>query len=126
VSMSRETTFDRDLHAKADRAELSRVFTELAEQVAHDLQRSGYAGRTIGIKLRFDDFKTVTRDLTLPRAVNDLPAIRRAAGQCLKRVDLTRHIRLLGVRAGTLVRARDLPAAPSESDASERELFPGG
>jgi len=58
--------------------------------------------------------------------VNDLPAIRRAAGQCLKRVDLTRRIRLLGVRAGTLVRARDLPAAPRQTDVSERELFPDG
>ena len=125
VSMSRETTFDRDLHAKADRAELSRVFTDLADQVARDLQRSGYAGRTIGIKLRFDDFKTVTRDLTLAHPVNDLPAIRRAAGQCLKRVDLTRRIRLLGVRAGTLVRARDLPAAPAPGAAPERELFGG-
>ena len=36
--------------------------------MAADLQRKGYAGRTIGIKLRFDDFRTVTRDLTLPQA----------------------------------------------------------
>jgi DNA polymerase-4 len=122
VSMSRETTFDRDLHAKGDRAELSRVFTELAEAVAHDLQRSGYAGRTIGIKLRFDDFKTVTRDLTLPHAVADAHAIRHAAGQCLKRVDLARRIRLLGVRAGALVRSRDLPAHAAPIDA-EPELF---
>jgi DNA polymerase-4 len=57
--------------------------------------------------------------------VNDLPAIRRAAGQCLKRVDLTRRIRLLGVRAGTLVRARDLPAAPAGQAEPERELFGG-
>jgi DNA polymerase-4 len=64
--MSRETTFDRDLHAVRDRAELGAIFTRLCEQVAADLQRKGYAGRTIGIKLRFDDFKTVTRDLTLP------------------------------------------------------------
>jgi DNA polymerase IV len=104
VSMSRETTFDRDLHAVRDRAELTRIFTELAEQVATDLQRKGYAGRTIGIKLRFEDFKTVTRDLTLPEAVVDAAAIRHAAGQCLKRVDLARRIRLLGVRAGSLVR----------------------
>jgi DNA polymerase-4 len=123
VSMSRETTFDRDLHARRDRAELSRVFTELAEAVADDLQRKGYAGRTIGIKLRFDDFKTVTRDLTLPAAVDDAPAIRRAAGQCLKRVDLTRRIRLLGVRAGTLVRSRELPAAAAAGVPTERELF---
>jgi DNA polymerase-4 len=104
VSMSRETTFDRDLHAVRDRAELTRIFTELASQVATDLQRKGYAGRTIGIKLRFEDFKTVTRDLTLPEPVVDAAAIRHAAGQCLKRVDLGRRIRLLGVRAGSLVR----------------------
>lgn len=124
VSMSRETTFDRDLHARADRPALSRVFTELAEAVAHDLQRQGYAGRTIGIKLRFEDFKTVTRDLTLPHPVADARAIRRAAGQCLKRVDLSRRIRLLGVRVGTLVRARDLPAAgPAVAADAEPELF---
>ncbi len=104
VSMSRETTFERDLHAVRDRAELTRVFTELAEQVATDLQRRGYAGRTIGIKLRFDDFKTVTRDLTLPAPVADAAAIRHAAGLCLKRVDLKRRLRLLGVRASGLVR----------------------
>ena len=104
VSMSRETTFERDLHAVRDRAELTRVFTELATQVATDLQRKGYAGRTIGIKLRFEDFKTVTRDLTLPQAVADADAIRHAAGLCLKRVDLSRRLRLLGVRAGSLVR----------------------
>ena len=104
VSMSRETTFERDLHVVRDRAELTRVFSELAAQVATDLQRKGYAGRTIGIKLRFDDFKTVTRDLTLPIAVADAQAIRHAAGLCLKRVDLSRRLRLLGVRAGGLVR----------------------
>jgi DNA polymerase IV len=102
VSMSRETTFDRDLHAVHDRSELTRIFTELCTQVATDLQRKGYAGRTIGIKLRFDDFKTVTRDLTLPSPVADATAVRLAAGQCLKRVDLSRRLRLLGVRAGGL------------------------
>ncbi|MFO1294499.1 MAG: DNA polymerase IV [Rubrivivax sp.] len=104
VSMSRETTFERDLHAVRDRAELARIFTRLAEQVATDLQRKGYAGRTIGIKLRFEDFKTVTRDLTLAQPVSDAQAIRHAAGLCLKRVDLSRRLRLLGVRAGSLVR----------------------
>jgi DNA polymerase-4 len=104
VSMSRETTFDRDLHAVRDRDELGRIFSRLCEQVAADLQRKGYAGRTIGIKLRFEDFKTVTRDLTLPEATADFTRIRQAAGQCLKRVDLARRIRLLGVRAGTLTR----------------------
>jgi DNA polymerase-4 len=105
VSMSRETTFDRDLHARRDKTELGAIFTRLAEQVAHDLQRKGYVGRTIGIKLRFEDFKTVTRDMTLETPTAEAATIRLAAGLCLKRVDLARRIRLLGVRVGTLQRA---------------------
>ena len=104
VSMSRETTFERDLHAKRDRAELGRVFTELAEQLALDLQRKAYVGRTIGIKLRFDDFKIVTRDMSILEPTQDAGTIRLAAGLCLKRVDLTRRLRLLGVRVGNLRR----------------------
>jgi DNA polymerase-4 len=115
-SISRETTFERDLHAIRDRAELGRIFTELCEQLAGDLSRKGYAGTTIGIKLRFDDFKSVTRDLTLPAHTMDARDIRRAAGACLKRVDLTRRLRLLGVRAGSLATLAELvaplPAAP--------------
>ena len=65
VSMSRETTFDRDLHAVRDRAELGELFTRLCRQVAADLERKGYVGRTIGIKLRYDDFSSVTRDQTI-------------------------------------------------------------
>jgi DNA polymerase-4 len=102
-SVSRETTFERDLHAVRDKAELGRVFTWLCERVAADLVRKEVAGRTIGIKLRFDDFRTVTRDLTLDAPTTDARAIRRAAGLCLKRIDLTRRIRLLGVRVGALV-----------------------
>jgi DNA polymerase-4 len=101
-SVSRETTFDRDLHAVRDRGHLSAIFTELCVDVAGDLQRKRYVGRTIGIKLRFDDFRTVTRDQTIAAATDDATTIRRAAGECLKRVDLSRRIRLLGVRVGSL------------------------
>ena len=105
VSTSRETTFERNLHAVRDRAALGEILTRLCSQVALDLQRKGWRARTIGIKLRFEDFKTVTRDLTLPAPVADGADIRRAAGECLKRVDLTRSLRLLGVRASSLTRA---------------------
>ncbi len=111
VSMSRETTFDRDLHAVRDRAELGRIFTRLCEQVASDLQRKGYVGKTIGIKLRFDDFKIVTRDQTLANFTADARTIRDAAGQCLKRVPLERRMRLLGVRVGSLARLETLRGA---------------
>jgi len=101
-SFSRETTFERDLHVKRDRPMLSATFDRLCAQVAEDLRRAGYAGRSVGIKLRFDDFRTVTRGCTLPQAVADAASIRRAAGSCLKRVNLERRMRLLGVRVGAL------------------------
>jgi len=103
-SISRETTFDRDLHPVRDRPTLSRIFTELCEQVGADLQRKHYVGRTIALKLRFDDFRTVTRARTLDVPTDDAHAIRAAAGACLKRVELDRRIRLLGVRVDSLSR----------------------
>jgi DNA polymerase-4 len=101
-SISRETTFERDLHAVRDRRQLSEIFTELCVDVSNDLRRKRYMGRTIGIKLRFEDFRTVTRDQTIAAPTDDAATIRRAAGACLKRVDLARRIRLLGVRVGSL------------------------
>lgn len=114
-SISRETTFERDLHAVHDRATLSDIFTRLCTTVAADLVRKGYRCRTVGIKLRYDDFRTVTRDVTLAELTADAMQIRRAAGECLKRVPLERRLRLLGVRtsalmpAGALEQEADLP-----------------
>jgi len=111
VSMSRETTFERDLHAVRDRAELGAIFTQLCEKLGEDLQRKGYVGKTIGIKLRYDDFRTATRDQTIAGFTAEGKAIRQIAGQCLKRVPLERPLRLLGVRVGTLVRAGSAEAS---------------
>jgi DNA polymerase-4 len=108
VSMSRETTFGRDLHAVQDKAELGAIFTRLCEQVAADLVRKGYVGRTIGIKIRYDNFKGVTRDHSADFYTADARQIRALAGQCLKRVPLDRRIRLLGVRVGSLEKADQL------------------
>ncbi|MEO7160906.1 MAG: DNA polymerase IV, partial [Polaromonas sp.] len=109
VSMSRETTFERDLHAVRDKAELGAIFTRLCEQVAADLQRKGYVARTIGIKLRYDDFRIATRDQTAQAYTDDAKTIRKLAGQCLKRVPLDQRLRLLGVRAGALAKAGEVP-----------------
>ena len=117
-SISRETTFERDLHPRHDRPALSAVFSDLCVRVAQDLRRKGYVGRTVGIKLRFDDFHTVTRDLTLPEPTADAIAIRRAATECLKRVTLDRKLRLLGVRVTALLtvgRESDAPG-PVQSE----------
>ena len=111
-SISRETTFEHDLSATRDREQLSRIFTDLCVGVSEDLQRKGYVGKTIGLKLRFDNFQTVTRDHTLDQPTQDAQTIRRVAGECLKRVPLERRIRLLGVRAGAL---RPVGAVPPEA-----------
>ena len=122
-SISRETTFDRDLSARHDRDLLWSIFTELCDGVASDLARKGYVGRTIGIKLRFDDFRTVTRDRTIDDATQDAALIRRVAAECVKRVALTRRIRLFGVRVGGLLRADALAPVAREPEPSTANLF---
>jgi DNA polymerase-4 len=116
-SISRETTFERDLHPRDDRAQLTPIFTRLCEQLAADLLRKGYSGRGIGVKLRYDDFRIVTRSLTLPHATRDPGLIRLWAGRCLKTVPLDRRLRLIGVRMSALVPGDggDPPAAPAAS-----------
>jgi DNA polymerase-4 len=101
-SISRETTFERDLHARQNRDELSGILTRLCERLAEDLSRKGFVSRTISVKLRFDDFQIISRNVTLPSPVANAAAILHAARECLKRVPLQRRLRLLGVRASTL------------------------
>jgi DNA polymerase-4 len=115
VSMSRETTFERDLHAVRDKAALGAIFTDLCTRLADDLQRKGYVAKTIGIKLRYDDFKIATRDQTAESYTSDARTIRKIAGLCLKRVPLNQKLRLLGVRAATLARAGEEPVHEQKS-----------
>ncbi len=119
-SLSRETTFERDLHVRQDRAMLSDMFTRLCERLSDDLQRKGYVGRTVGIKLRFADFTTVTRDLTLPFATREASLIRRCGGECLRRIALEQKIRLVGIRVGGLIKDSEAARIPH---AIQGELF---
>ena len=121
-SISRETTFEDDLHPVRDREQLSRIFTDLCVRVADDLRTKGYVGKTIGLKLRYCNFRTVTRDCTLEESTADAGTIRRVAGECLKRVPLDRRIRLLGVRIGALSRA----GAPVPLEATRRVVHAPG
>ncbi len=120
-SISRETTFERDLDAVRDRPELSRLLIGLCERVGGDLRRKGYVGRTIGVKLRYADFRIVTRDTTLESATDDPAEILAAVRECLRRVPLDRRLRLLGVRVGTLT--GDSDPAPSDAAPSTLRLF---
>jgi DNA polymerase-4 len=116
-SISRESTFQRDLHPRQDRDELSEAFTGICLRVADDLARKGYVARTIGIKLRYADFRSVTRDITLRHGVSDGARIRQAAGECLKRVPLAKKIRLLGVRASGLIPVGEVDREPASAQA---------
>ena len=121
-SISRETTFERDLHARRDRKALTEIFTSLCSQLADDIQRKGYTSRSIGIKLRFDDFQILTRNVTLPAPTDAASVILGAARECLKRVPLERPLRLLGVRASALDKKQQ-----SEGEVQrQQELFLSG
>jgi len=123
-SISRETTFERDLHAVRDRAALGEIFTMLCGKLAGDLARKGYVARNIGLKLRYDDFTIATRATTLATPTQDAQTIRRIAGECARRAPLERRIRLLGVRAGTLMRVEQAAALSAEaSQRRTRDLF---
>jgi DNA polymerase-4 len=109
-SISRETTFERDLHVKLDREALSQILLDLCERLAQDLARKGYLAQCVGIKLRFEDFTTITRDQTLSLPIADAASLREAARACLKRVTFNQKLRLLGIRAGSLDRSSYAPS----------------
>jgi DNA polymerase IV len=98
-SESRETTFERDLRGLEA---LQPVLHRLAEELCSTLARQERAGRTIGIKVRLDDFSTHTRARTLGEPTNDLDTVRRVATQLLDEFDPPRPVRLVGVRVAGL------------------------
>jgi DNA polymerase IV len=98
-SESRETTFDRDLRGLA---ELEPQLHRLTEQLCDTLTGQDARGRTIGIKVRYADFSTVTRARSLPAAVNDLDTVWRVAADLLRRLDPAQPVRLVGVRVAGL------------------------
>ena len=73
--------------------------------MAQDLKRKGVKGRTVGVKLRFEDFRTITRDYSLDQETDEVQLIHFAARQCLKRIEFSARVRLLGVRVSGLAAA---------------------
>ncbi len=106
-SRSVETTFDRDL---ADHGTLERILTEQAERLAADLADRGLRGRTIGIKVRLDDWTTVTRVHTVEAPTNDSAAIAATARALLRKYAPPRPVRLLGVRVAAFGEPERRPA----------------
>lgn len=113
-SLSRETTFERDLHVRHDKAQLSATFRRLCRQLEDDLHKKQLCAQSIGIKLKFADFNVVTRDSSLQHPVVSASDIHHAAGQNLKRVALNRRIRLLGVKASGLLPLEQMAGSGQE------------
>lgn len=95
-SVSHEHTFEEDT---ANREELATVLSVLCEKVSRRLRSDGLKGRTVTLKLRSGDFRTITRDVTLPERTNFFDAIYTASkslfdASCVP----TRKYRLIGVR----------------------------
>ena len=121
-SIGHEETFARDHHSLET---LHHELVRLGDSVATRLRGAGMAGRTISIKVRFNDFRTITRSITVPTAVDTGQDVIRAADGLLRRIDPTPGVRLLGIHVSQLSEqsARQLSLddveAPSWDDATE-------
>ena len=98
-SVGHEETFSSDLHTHDA---LERELVRLCDSVASRLRAANVRGRTITVKLRFHDFRTITRASTVPHAVDTGPVILHAATALLREVDVASGVRLLGVSASGL------------------------
>lgn len=100
-SVSRETTFQLDTN---DWQTIAKTIAALTQEVVEDIRQREYKGKTVTLKVRFSDFKTYTRARTVDNPTDSADEIRRAAFHCLKRIELTKKVRLIGVRITHLSR----------------------
>ena len=111
-SVSVEDTFAED-HAEA--AWLLEKLAHLCEELGKRLRKAGAQGRTVTLKLRTADFKTHTRNHTLPHPTDQVAEIAQAAVHLFHRSGLSgQPLRLLGVGVSQL--------AGEGNDGDERQL----
>jgi DNA polymerase-4 len=99
-SISQETTFAHDVR---DRGRLEQTLRAQAQEVAAKLQRKGLMGTSVKLKIRWPDFTTPTRQLTLPQPTDDVDLITDAALRLFNQTWPERQpVRLIGVGVGGL------------------------
>lgn len=118
-SRSTETTFDADI---VETERLEQVIARMAQQLASGLERSGIRARTVGIKVRLDDWTTVTRVRTLPSPTDDGVILGATAVQLLTEYAPARPVRLVGVRVATFSSADAPEPAPARRPAAGGQL----
>lgn len=99
-SMGHETTFQADV---SDVGEMEAAIRALAARVHDELETRGFLAANVTVKVRFADFETLSRQVSLPRPTKDPETLEWAALACFRKVGALRAVRLLGVRAGHLV-----------------------
>ncbi len=77
---------------------IAKTLAELIKEVVASMKKEGYRGRSVTLKIRFNNFKTYTGAKTLARFSDSEEEIRRAVFDCLHRIELTKKVRLVGVR----------------------------
>jgi DNA polymerase-4 len=127
-SIGAEETFPRDLHT---RDALHREIVRLADKVGARLRRSERVARTFTLKVRFADFRTITRSRTIPDASASSAVVARIADDLLASVDVGDGIRLLGIAASQLGEPQpaqgvlDLGDEPAAEDELHRDAHAG-
>jgi len=116
VSESRERTFDYDVH---DPAVMRESLSVMADELCASLTAHRRRGRTIGIKVRLDDFTTVTRACTIDAPTNDVERVTGVALALLAEYAPARPVRLLGVRVAGLATADASPVSEASGSGSD-------
>jgi len=99
-SIGHETTFSRDI---ADKEFLTKVLLDLAQDVGWRLRRAGFKGKTITLKMRYPDFKTITRSHTLNEEFNQDDLIYQEAVKLFHvNFGVNKSLRLIGITVSNL------------------------
>jgi DNA polymerase-4 len=119
VSESRERTFDYDVH---DHERLYEELERMSRELCASLRAHDRRGRTIGIKVRLDDFSTVTRAHTVAEPTCDVAIVGAVARRLLSEYAPARPVRLLGVRVAGLIAGAVPPVAREAADEDQLAL----
>jgi DNA polymerase-4 len=109
-SISAELTFDVDV---ADPLVVRRALLSLADRVAIRLRAGGHTGRTVAVKVRSADFRTVNRSRTLPSTTDVAREIFETAWSLFEGLRTTDDVRLIGVRVEGLGAAASASRQPT-------------
>jgi DNA polymerase-4 len=119
-SLGAENTFDHDL---ADPEEIKSWLLAQAERVGYELRKHGCAGKTVTLKIKFSDFRTITRSHSLPEATDNTAEIYNRALDLLSNVNLSKKVRLTGVSVSNLhCGLRQASLFPDENGQRQKQL----